>query len=168
MTVEVDIEVEKAVSESVPVRETAEMVIREALQELSCPYDIHIDLLLTDDAAIREINRDSRGIDAPTDVLSFPYCEYDYPCDWSGIEKQTDIFHPETGELLLGEIVISSDKVKEQAEEYGHSQEREFAFLIVHSVLHLCGYDHMTEDDRTIMENLQRIILDRLGITRQR
>jgi len=164
----VDIEIEKAVSESIPVRDTAEAVIRRTLEDLSCPYDVHVDLLLTDNDAIREINRENRGIDVTTDVLSFPYCEYSAPGDWGSIEGQEDVFHPETGELMLGEIVISSDKVQEQASEYGHSEKREFAFLIVHSMLHLCGYDHMTEEDRTIMEDLQRAILDRLGITRQR
>ena len=78
----------------------------------------------------------------------------------------SSLTHPETGELLLGDIVISKNKVLSQASEYGHSPEREFAFLITHSVLHLTGYDHIKENERLLMEQMQRAILENLGITR--
>ena len=75
------------------------------------------------------------------------------PSDFERLEEQSeDYFNPETGELLLGDIVISIDKVDEQAEKYGHSKERELAFLVAHSMLHLCGYDHMEDDERLVME----------------
>ena len=81
-------------------------------------------------------------------------------------EQSEDYFNPETGELLLGDIVISIDKVDEQAEKYGHSKERELAFLVAHSMLHLCGYDHMEDDERLVMEKKQEEILAGKGYTR--
>ncbi len=78
----------------------------------------------------------------------------------------SSLTHPETGELMLGNIVISKERAKEQAEEYGHSVEREFAFLIAHSMLHLLGYDHMEDEERLVMEKKQREVLEMLGITR--
>ncbi len=131
-----------------------------------CPYEAEVSLLITDDASIREINRDQRGIDAPTDVLSFPMVQYAHPGDFSGVEDMDDCFNIETGELMLGDIVLSIDRVRAQAEEYGHSVMREVAFLIVHSMLHLIGYDHIKEEDRILMEDRQRKVMDVLGILR--
>ena len=82
------------------------------------------------------------------------------------LEQESDYFDPESGELTLGDIVISKEKVLSQAEEYGHSPKREYAFLIVHSVLHLTGYDHMEEEERQVMEQKQREIMERLDILR--
>ena len=82
------------------------------------------------------------------------------------LEQESDYFDPESGELVLGDIVISKEKVLAQAEEYGHSVKREYAFLIAHSVLHLSGYDHMEEEERIEMETLQREILNELNILR--
>ena len=82
-------------------------------------------------------------------------------------EEEADCFEPESGELLLGDIIISAPKVIEQAEKYGHSIRREFAFLIAHSMLHLCGYDHMEENEARIMEQKQEQVLEKLGITRE-
>ena len=113
------------------------------------------------------MNREHRGIDRPTDVLSFPNVDYETPADFSGIEDSIeDYFDPESGELCLGDIVISVDKVLEQAKEYGHSPKREYAFLIAHSMLHLLGYDHMEPEEAAVMEHKQEEILNRLGITR--
>ena len=93
--------------------------------------------------------------------------EYDSPVDFSWAEAhERDCFDPDTGELLLGDIVISLDKVKEQAEKYGHGVRREYAFLIAHSMLHLLGYDHMTEDEAKDMEARQSAVLEHLNITR--
>ena len=112
------------------------------------------------------MNLEQRGIDRPTDVLSFPMIEYDAPGDFSVIDEETgDAFNPETGELMLGDIVISKEKVLSQAEEYGHSPKREYAFLIAHSMLHLFGYDHMEEEERAEME-AQRAIMEKVGIPR--
>lgn len=144
----------------------ARTVIEEALEYEGCPFEAEVNLLLTTDGEIHAMNREFRQIDAPTDVLSFPMLEYQVPGDFSGFEEAEDAFNPESGELLLGDIVISKDKVLRQAEEYGHSPKREFAFLIAHSMLHLFGYDHMEEDERLVMEQKQREILEHVGILR--
>ena len=149
------------------VKEIAEMVVDAALEHIGCPYEAEISLLITHDEEIHEMNREHRGIDRATDVLSFPMLEFDIPGNFSGIdEEMSDGFNPETGELMLGDIVISADKVMAQAEEYGHSPKREYAFLIAHSMLHLCGYDHMEDDERTEMEQKQRMILEKINILR--
>ena len=136
------------------------------LDEEDCPYEAEVSLLIVDDEAIREINREQRDIDKATDVLSFPMVQYDVPGDFSCVEEMQDCFNVETGELMLGDIVLSADRIRSQAEEYGHSERREYAFLIVHSMLHLIGYDHIADEDRRIMEDKQRVIMDTLQITR--
>lgn len=146
--------------------EVARRVIEAALECEECPYEAEVNLLLTSDEEIREMNRTYRQIDRATDVLSFPMVEYDSPGDFSGLEERTDIFHPETGELVLGDIVISKDRVLAQAEEYGHTPLREYAFLIAHSMLHLFGYDHMEEGEREAMEERQRVIMEKINILR--
>lgn len=160
------IEEEGSTSLPLDIKETAEIVTEAALEYEGCPYEAEINLLLTEDAEIREMNRTSRGIDRSTDVLSFPMIEYETPGDFSGLENEPALFHPETGELLLGDIVISKEHVLKQAEEYGHTPRREFAFLIAHSMLHLFGYDHMEEAERLIMEKKQREILEQIHILR--
>lgn len=146
----------------------AEKVIREALAFEKCPYEVEVAVLLTDNEGIHGMNKEFRGIDRPTDVLSFPNVDYEAPADFSGIEDiAEDYFNPESGELCLGDIVINVDKVYEQALEYGHSLLREYAFLIAHSMLHLLGYDHMECSEAVVMEEKQEQILKRLGITRE-
>lgn len=148
-------------------QEVAEAVISETLDYEDCPYEIQVNIILTNDEEIHKINLEHRGVDAPTDVLSFPMIEYAYPSDFTVLEADgMDNFDPDTGELLLGDIVISVDKVIEQAEKYGHGVKREYAFLIAHSMLHLFGYDHMDELERETMEHKQDDILNRLNITR--
>jgi probable rRNA maturation factor len=149
------------------IKEVADKVINEALDYENCPYEVTVDVLITDNEGIHEMNREHRGIDRPTDVLSFPNVDYESPADFSGLEdREEDYFDPESGELCLGDIVISIDKVFEQAKEYGHSPMREYAFLIAHSMLHLLGYDHMEPSEAAVMEAKQEEILTRLGITR--
>lgn len=138
-----------------------------ALEYTGCPYECEADLKITDDAGIKELNRTYRGIDRETDVLSFPMLDFPNPGDFSGIgEDEAGAFDPETGELLLGDIVVSADRVRAQAEAYGHSLKREFAFLIVHSMLHLQGFDHMQEEERMQMEKAQDEILKGIRIGR--
>ncbi len=147
----------------------ANRVMQVFFEHFSCKYDMQTALYIVDDAAIREANRDCRGIDKVTDVLSFPNLPFDteHIFDMSLIrENDADMFDPETGELIFGEIMICASKVYSQAEEYGHSPEREFAFLMVHSLLHLAGYDHMEEEDRLKMEEEQKIILKEAGYER--
>ena len=147
--------------------ETAKMVINQVLEEEGCPYEAEVNLLLTSDEEIHRMNREYREVDRPTDVLSFPQVEYETPADFSWAEEhEVDCFDPDSGELLLGDIVISLDKVKEQAEKYGHGVRREYDFLIAHSMLHLLGYDHMTEEEAADMESRQSRVLEHLNITR--
>ncbi|MCI8991410.1 MAG: rRNA maturation RNase YbeY [Eubacterium sp.] len=162
----IEIENETQASFSFDYEETAKNVILASLDLEKFPYEAEVHLLLVDNASIREINREQRGIDKPTDVLSFPMAAYAQPGDFDGLERQPDIFHPDTGEAVLGDIVISVEKAAEQATEYGHGQKREFAFLIAHSMLHLMGYDHMQPEEAAVMEKKQREILDHLKITR--
>ena len=148
-------------------QEVAEAVITETLDYEDCPYEVTVNIILTTNDEIQQINLEQRGIDAPTDVLSFPMIEYAYPSDFTVLEADgMDNFDPDTGELILGDIVISVDKVIEQAEKYNHGVKREYAFLIAHSMLHLFGYDHMDELERETMEHKQTEILNRLNITR--
>lgn len=141
-------------------------VVTAVLDAQGCPYEAEVNLLLTTNQGICAVNKETRGIDSPTDVLSFPALEYEKAGDFTFVEDQGLMFHPETGELLLGDILLSVDKVYAQAEEYGHSLMREYAFLIAHSMLHLCGYDHMEPEDAALMEKKQEEILESLGITR--
>lgn len=148
-------------------KKTAEKVINAALDYIQCPYETEVSLLLTGDQEIREMNRLHREIDRATDVLSFPMIEYNNPGDFSELDENSDdLFNPESGELMLGDIVISVDHVFLQANEYGHSVMREYAFLIVHSMLHLFGFDHIKEDERAVMEQKQREIMEILQISR--
>lgn len=163
-----NVEKEYARDLGIDYEETAGMVVRRVLEEENCPYEAEVNLLLVSDEEIQRLNLEHRQVDAPTDVLSFPQAEYDSPGDFSWAEAhESDCFNPDTGELVLGDIVVSLDRVEEQAENYGHSVRREFAFLIAHSMLHLLGYDHMTEEDAALMESRQAAVLEHLGITRE-
>lgn len=149
------------------MEETARLVCEQALEQEGCPYEVQVNLLLVDNDSIRQMNRECRDIDRATDVLSFPNVDF----ETEGVfdideDAEADYFDPDTGELILGDICISVDKVIEQAEEYGHSLRREYAFLIAHSMLHLCGYDHMEPEEASTMERKQEQILQALGITR--
>lgn len=149
-------------------RQLAEKVVDAVLEDAGCPYEAQVSVLLTTDGEIRAINCQQRQIDAATDVLSFPETEYPQAGNFSFLEDgHMDCFEPDSGELMLGDIVISTDHVRAQAEEYGHSVLREYAFLLAHSALHLIGYDHMTEAQARIMEQKQEEILQKLGITRE-
>lgn len=164
MTIEFEKEYDKDLG--INYEEIADKVINAALDYEECPYEAEVSLTLVDNNRIHDINKEFRDIDRPTDVLSFPMVEYDGAGEFAFLEDEDDCFNPETGELMLGDIIISLDKVEEQAIAYGHSFTREYAFLIAHSMLHLMGYDHMTDDDASIMEAKQRAILDNLNITR--
>ncbi len=133
-----------------------------SLKYMEFRTDVEISVVLIDNEGIRDLNNMHRGIDRATDVLSFPMFEYDE--DGDIIEDYAEF--NEMGELCLGDIVISLERAFEQAEEYGHSFEREVGFLCVHSMLHLLGYDHMTPEDEEEMFGYQRDILDEIGLTR--
>lgn len=144
-----------------------EKTIEESLKFEKFNLNYEISVVLTDNEEIRQINKLYRGIDRETDVLSFPMLEYDEGYEEDGvIEVDFEDLNPETGGVVLGDIVVSLEKARQQAEEYGHSFERELSFLIVHSVLHLLGYDHENDSDRAIMREKEENILSNLGQTR--
>lgn len=150
------------------IRELLDRIMDAVTQMEQCPYETAVNLLVTDNEGIRAYNRDYRNIDRETDVLSFPNLPFGRAGDFSLAEQnEADYFDPDSGELLLGDIVISADRVEAQAREYGHSVLREFAFLTAHSMFHLCGYDHMTPEEAAAMERRQEAVLNRLGITRE-
>lgn len=166
MTVHFECEVEEPFS--FDYKALMRKVIEETLDYVECPYETEVNVVITDNKQIQEVNAEYRNIDKATDVLSFPMIDFSEPEDFSDLEEEIEsYFHPETGELLLGDIMISKEKVLEQAKEYGHSVERELGFLTAHSMLHLCGHDHMEEEERIVMEEKQKAILDRLQITRE-
>ncbi len=128
-------------------------------------WQLHV--LFLDGPGIRGYNKEYRGIDKETDVLSFPNLDFDRPGDFaSALAQPWACEDPDTGEVVLGDIALNISRVESQAEEYGHSLEREFAFLVAHSLYHLCGYDHMEEEEAACMEQKQEALLSSLGIVR--
>lgn len=133
----------------------------EAVMQLEeCNFDAEISITFTDNDGIRDINREYRNIDRATDVLSFPMLEFE------GGEADAE-YETENGLVMLGDIVISTERAAEQAKNLNHSLRREMAFLTAHSMLHLLGYDHVDDEEgEKIMIEKQNTVLDGLGITR--
>ena len=151
---------------SFDVEEVADRLIQAALDYEDFPFEISVEINLVDNEMIRQINKEYRNIDKPTDVLSFPMIDYPAPGDFSQLEYDDSNFDPEDGTAILGNIIISVDKVREQAREYNHSELREYGFLNIHSMLHLFGYDHEDEEEAKEMFLRQEAILEICGITR--
>ena len=131
----------------------------------NCPYEIEVNLLLTDNAGIRNYNLEYRNIDKETDVLSFPSIGQMAPIDFEILNKglnKSENFNLDTEELILGDIIISNEKIIEQANSYDNTVEYEFTFMLIHSFLHLFGYDHIEVNDRMIMEAKQKEVLAKL------
>ena len=164
MTILTDFETKKTLD--IDYEKTALAVAEKALELENCPYEAQISLILTDDEGIRQVNSEFRDIDRSTDVLSFPMIPFESPAAYDILEEDESYFDMDTGELLLGDIMISVDHVYAQAEEYGHSVTREFAFLVAHSIMHLLGYDHMEKEEAAVMEAHQETVLSALGIVR--
>lgn len=160
------LEKEVDLSMEIEYEKIADNVIKAALDYVDCPYECEVNILLTDNEGIRITNNEMRNIDAATDVLSFPMIDFQSEGDFSIAENDVSLFNATSGELLLGDIMISLEKVKEQAMQFNHSITREYAFLIAHSMLHLSGYDHMEDDERIRMEQMQEEILQQIGYTR--
>jgi len=145
------------------LEEQLSTVIAAALSAEQVEVPCEVNVLVTDDEAIHQINLDMRNVDRPTDVLSFPMFELT-PGEKPG-EEDAD---PATGLVPLGDMVLSLERAQAQAEEFGHSVEREICYLAVHSVLHLLGYDHMDEGEmKAQMRGREEAILGTLGITRE-
>lgn len=143
----------------------AEKIIKEAaecaLAEENVTLDAEISVTLTNNEGIRALNEKYRDIDSETDVLSFPMYDFEKPAVFD--EKELAL---EPGAVMLGDIIISVDKIKSQAAEYGHSEKRELAYLTVHSVMHLLGYDHMTDEEKAIMRSREEAVMKKMGIER--
>ncbi|AIY83143.1 putative rRNA maturation factor YbeY [Clostridium baratii str. Sullivan] len=145
-----------------------EEVINFALKEEEVTVKAEISMLFVDNEEIREINNDTRGIDRATDVLSFPMLDYEDKKVFKEMYKDKEFNETfmDGEELVLGDIVLSLERALEQSEEYNHSFTREACYLVVHSVLHLLGYDHMEDEDKKIMRKREEEILGKLDITR--
>lgn len=152
---------------SFSVKEQLDRLVSHVTEYVGCPYEPEVSVTLVTKEEIHRLNREFRQVDRPTDVLSFPMMEYDEPADFVGAAFRSSLTtNPESGEMVLGDIVLCSQVVCEQAEEYGHSVWREFSFLVVHSLLHLFGYDHLEEKERIEMEEKQKQIMEQLQILR--
>ena len=137
-------------------------VIRTALEAEGVTLPCEVDVLVTGDSGIHELNLAQRGVDAPTDVLSFPALELR-----PGEKPTAEDADPGTGLVPLGDMALSYERVAAQAKEYGHSNRRELAYLVTHSVLHLLGYDHLDEgEQKALMRAHEEIIMDKLALNR--
>lgn len=165
MSVYIENETDKEIPER--YEEIVNEIVDASIDYVHCPYECEINVIFTNNEGIQIINKDFRDIDAPTDVLSFPMIEYEFPEDFSKLEEESvDCFNQDNGELLLGDIILNVDRIKSQSEEFNHSIYRELAFLTAHSMLHLFGHDHIDEQQRVIMEEKQEEILNMKGYTR--
>ncbi len=147
-----------------------QLAVEAAIVSEDIATPVEIGLQIVSEEEIRTLNHDYREIDRVTDVLSFPMLEYtpdEKPCDRVERAKAEGEVDPETEEVPLGDIIICQKRAMEQAEEYGHSFEREMAFLSVHSVLHLLGYDHMVPEEEKVMFSKQEAVLKGIGLTRE-
>lgn len=141
-----------------------ERAVAFAVKEEMGGDNFEIFLTLTDGEGIKELNRQYRNIDKATDVLSFPLLKRT-PGQTGEFWEEQDI-DPQTGEVMLGDIVLSLEAARAQAAEYGHSLEREAAYLCVHSVLHLLGYDHISQEDKRLMRKREEEIMNAFGLGR--
>ncbi len=132
--------------------------LNQCLDILNPAFEVLLTVTVTDNETIRQINREQRDIDKPTDVLSFPMLFYKEP-EVLLEELQEYDFDPETGLVVLGDLMLSHEKIVSQAEEYGHTYQRELCYLTLHGLLHLFGYDHMVDEDKVIMRAKEKQIL---------
>ena len=164
----IHIEYETDLSLEIPVEDIICNVIDTALDMYDCPYEAEVNVIITDNNSIAAINEEYRNIAKPTDVLSFPMIDYETAGDFSIIDQlpEEECFDPDSGELLLGDIILSVEKIIEQAESYGHSKERELGFLTAHSMLHLFGFDHMEDDEKAEMRAKEESVMEQINVTR--
>lgn len=145
------------------MRKLLDKTVRACLVSENIRVGCETNILLTDDESIQSINTQFRNIDKPTDVLSFPMTDMKN----GELLSEAGDYDPDEELLLLGDIVISMETAKRQAEQYGHSFERELAFLTAHGAFHLLGYDHMEKDEETVMFSKQEAVLAKLGLKRE-
>ncbi len=136
--------------------------VKDCLAVVNPEFSVSVCVTVTDNETIREVNREQRQIDKPTDVLSFPMLFFKEPEVLENPLTEWD-YDPETNLVVLGDILISHEKIREQAEEYGHTFERELCYLTLHGILHLFGYDHMVEEDKKVMRAKEKAILAKVA-----
>ena len=146
------------------IKEIVDYTLKE--EKVLIPYEVSI--IFVDNEDIRTINNETRGIDRATDVLSFPMLDYKEKTVFKDnyLDYKFSLIDLDDGNLVLGDIVLSLERAKEQSEEFNHSFLREVCYLIIHSILHLLGYDHMEEDDKVIMRSREEEILSKFQINR--
>lgn len=159
MTLYFDNETEYPVDDK--LEQLMETVIQSVCKLEEIPENIEVSLSFVSNEQIKQLNSEYRNKDTETDVLSFPMMD----CV-DGERNLEQVKNPETGDYMLGDIIISTDRALEQAKDFGHSNEREIGFLIAHSMLHLLGYDHMTDEEEEIMITKQKEIMSQVGLNR--
>lgn len=164
MSVWIDWQIEAEEIQQEAMDQLFERAITATLKAEGVETPVEVSLSVVSEEVIQETNRDFRQIDKVTDVLSFPLVEFEGLTPAEGVaEGDVD---PDTGEVCLGDVIICYQRAKEQAQEYGHSLERELGFLTVHSMLHLLGYDHMEPEEEQVMTEKQKTILEGIGLPR--
>lgn len=164
MSVWIDWQIEAEEIQQEAMNQLFERAIAATLKAEGVETPVEVSLSVVSEEVIQETNRDFRQIDKVTDVLSFPLVEFEGRTPAEGVaEGDVD---PDTGEVCLGDVIICYQRAKEQAQEYGHSLERELGFLTVHSMLHLLGYDHMEPEEEQVMTEKQKTILEGIGLPR--
>lgn len=143
------------------VYELLEQIVKRSVESEGLEQGIEVSIILIDNEQIKELNKNFRGIDRETDVLSFPAIDYQDDED-----EPADNINMDTGDLILGDIAISVEKAAEQAQDYGHSFYREMGFLTAHGMFHLLGYDHEDEQEAVVMHQKEEAVLSSLGLTR--
>ena len=158
-----EIYIDAEVETPAAVEEQIRRAVLAALEGEEVDVPCVVEVCVTDDGGIRQTNLDTRGVDRPTDVLSFPMFELE-----PGEKPRAEWADPDTDKVLLGDMMISLERANAQAAEFGHSPEREVCYLAVHSTLHLLGYDHLDEGPmKAQMRAREEAILGKLGITRE-
>ena len=153
----IEIDISWEIDEDKSIEEKIRETVKSALEVENATCDVYLSVVVTDNKNIQEINREQRNIDAPTDVLSFPGYEKE---EWEELKNVQDEV------MYIGDIVVSKERIIEQAEEYGTGFEREFCYLIAHGMLHLMGYDHMEEADKKIMRAKEEEVMKKLNLER--
>lgn len=164
MVIDITYEAQKKLH--ISYKKIIEDIVSASIDYLSCPYEIEVSVSIVDEETIQSLNSEYRGIDKATDVLSFPANDYFEPAKFDEFEDIDEAFNMETGDFLLGDIILSAEHIIKQADEYGHTRKRELAFLVAHSMLHLVGFDHIDDTEREKMELMQREILETKGYKR--
>lgn len=154
----IELDISWEIEEERDIEERIKETVKCALETENAVCDVNLSVVVTDNENIREINKEQRNIDSPTDVLSFPGYEKD---EWEEIKGMSDEI------AYIGDIVVSKEKIVEQAKEYETGFEREFCYLIAHGMLHLMGYDHMVPEDKAVMREKEEEIMKRLNLERE-